>query len=110
MIDQIKLDNLKRILAKQGAGSCGVVFGADGWGEEEGAIDLDLLRDLVALAESQEDRPTSVEDASGRLEAAYKAGFEAGHLEAEEQCSVSFHRFRGAADRAWEEDRVNFKT
>lgn len=87
MIDQIKLDELKRLLDRaHGEGPAALCFSCF-----EEAIDLDLLRDLVELAEA-----TTNVDPMELAKDAHKWGFEQGW----EACADSIGGPRGV-NAAW---------
>lgn len=91
MIDKTKLDALKRILDRKGQHAYGVAFDVAGIAEDEDVFDLDLLRDLVALAEA-----TTNVDPMELAKDAHKWGFEQGW----EACADSIGGPRGL-NAAW---------
>lgn len=96
MIDQIALDELKSALNNCGHGAkMSVEHDATFW-----EFDLDLLRNLLALASNDAVDPATVEEA-------YMAGYRQGIDDAEAEATVTIHRFKNDDRRAFEEWRKN---
>ncbi len=93
MIDQIKLDELKRKLATVSQNTTFCIIDAPD-GPCYYALDIDLLHGLVAAVENRTETLSAEE--------AYKEGFNEGWDECEERAEVTYGSKRGLAERAWE--------